>query len=261
MTPPRFRYADVRAAMLAQYAALADAVAALPDDAFGCPTRLAGWRVAELVAHLTSTLEAVSRYLAAPAPPQPTTTLLEYYSRAAEAAAGVDERARSTAQALPPAALRAALVAVVNQAAADCEGAPPDRLVASRLGALPVADFLVTRCLEGTVHGLDLAAALGTEPVLEPAALVTAVRLLAAMLAASAPGRSVELRVPPYAAVQCVPGPRHTRGTPANVVETDGTTWLELASGRVPWSDALAAGRVVASGTRADLSPYLPLLR
>jgi hypothetical protein len=66
--------------------------------------------------------------------------------------------------------------------------------------------------------------------------------------------------VPPYAAVQCVEGPRHTRGTPPNVVETDARTWLELALGRTDWAAALADGRIRASGTRADLSPYLPLV-
>jgi Bacterial SCP ortholog len=73
------------------------------------------------------------------------------------------------------------------------------------------------------------------------------------------PGRSVELRVPPYAAVQCVPGPRHTRGTPPNVVETDGATWLALAEGALAWADAVADGRISASGPRSDLSAYLPL--
>ncbi|GGK80897.1 hypothetical protein Sme01_44640 [Sphaerisporangium melleum] len=86
-----------------------------------------------------------------------------------------------------------------------------------------------------------------------------AVRHLLEVLAEQAPGRTVEVRVPPYAAVQCVPGPRHTRGTPPNVVETDPLTWLELATGRVAWQDAVDAGRVSASGARADLSAFLPL--
>ncbi|GHE37761.1 hypothetical protein GCM10017673_45290 [Streptosporangium violaceochromogenes] len=81
------------------------------------------------------------------------------------------------------------------------------------------------------------------------------------LLATSAPGRTVEVRVPPYAAVQCVAGPRHTRGTPPNVVETDAPTWLELATGRLTWAEAMAAGRVTASGSRADLSEHLPLHR
>jgi hypothetical protein len=86
-----------------------------------------------------------------------------------------------------------------------------------------------------------------------------AVRASLTLLAAAAPGRCVEVRVPPYGAVQCVEGPRHTRGTPPNVVETDPLTWIRLVGGRLSWVDAVAGGLVRASGTRADLSPYLPL--
>jgi hypothetical protein len=93
------------------------------------------------------------------------------------------------------------------------------------------------------------------------AELAAAVRLTLRTLAADAPGNTVEVRVPPFAAVQCVSGPRHTRGTPPNVVETDPRTWLELAVGRTTWAEAVAAGAVTASGTRADLSGLLPLLR
>lgn len=89
--------------------------------------------------------------------------------------------------------------------------------------------------------------------------LATAVRYLLQLLAEKAPGNSVEVRVPPFGAVQVLEGPRHTRGTPPNVVETDPRTWLELVTGRTPWADALAAGRVSASGVRADLGPVLPL--
>jgi hypothetical protein len=91
------------------------------------------------------------------------------------------------------------------------------------------------------------------------AVLGAAVKTTARWLAQQVPGRSVELRVPPYVAVQCVPGPRHTRGTPPNVVETDARTWLRLATGALPWVEALAEGEVTASGNRADLGPYLPL--
>ena len=97
----------------------------------------------------------------------------------------------------------------------------------------------------------------------EPArsALAAAVRLSLQALAAEAPGRTVEVRVPPFAAVQCVSGPRHTRGTPPNVVEMDPRTWLELAIGRRSWESALASGAVTASGSRADLSALLPVVR
>jgi hypothetical protein len=80
-----------------------------------------------------------------------------------------------------------------------------------------------------------------------------------AVLAERSPGASVEIRVPPYAAVQAVAGVRHTRGTPPAVVELDADTWIALASGDVSWPDAEAAGRVRASGERADLSGLLPL--
>jgi hypothetical protein len=80
-----------------------------------------------------------------------------------------------------------------------------------------------------------------------------------ALLAERAPGASVEVRVPPYAAAQVVEGVRHTRGTPPAVVETDPRTWIALATGALDWSTAVDEGRVRASGERTDLSPYLPL--
>ena len=80
-----------------------------------------------------------------------------------------------------------------------------------------------------------------------------------ALLSAKAPGRAIEVRVPPYAAVQCGDGPTHTRGTPANVIEMDALTWLALASGEIQWVDALNNGAISASGIRADLTQYLPL--
>ncbi|MFC7592282.1 sterol carrier family protein [Nonomuraea antimicrobica] len=86
-----------------------------------------------------------------------------------------------------------------------------------------------------------------------------AVRHLLDRLATAAPGRTVEVRVPPYAAVQAIAGPRHTRGTPPNVVEMDGHTWIRLALGRLTWDEAMANGAVSASGSRADLSAHLPL--
>jgi hypothetical protein len=100
-------------------------------------------------------------------------------------------------------------------------------------------------------------AALDAGKTPEPATLRDAVRSLLADLARRAPGRSVEVRVPPYGAVQCGEGPRHTRGTPPNVVETDPLTWLLLATGRLAWADAVAQGRVTASGGRADISGYI----
>lgn len=91
--------------------------------------------------------------------------------------------------------------------------------------------------------------------------LAQAVRLSLRTLAQVAPGATVEVRVPPFAAVQCIAGPRHSRGTPPNMVETDPRTWLELTTGQLTWAAALTDGRVTASGCRADLSRWLPLVR
>jgi len=99
-----------------------------------------------------------------------------------------------------------------------------------------------------------------TDPETAPRQVVrTAVRFTLEELAEVAPGNAVEVRVPPDGAVQCVVGPRHTRGTPPNVVEMDPITWLQLASGLLTWADAVVDGRVRASGERANLSDLLPL--
>jgi hypothetical protein len=105
----------------------------------------------------------------------------------------------------------------------------------------------------GALDALDA----GAEP--ERSVLRDAVRALLSELARTAPGRSVEVRIPPFGAIQCVAGPRHTRGTPPNVVETDPMTWLLVATGRLAWDEAVASGRVRASGIRTDLTPYLPV--
>jgi hypothetical protein len=80
-----------------------------------------------------------------------------------------------------------------------------------------------------------------------------------ALLSDIYPGRAIEVRIPPYAATQCGDGPRHSRGTPPNVIEMDAQTWLELVDGRTTWSQALERGRISASGSRADLTHLLPL--
>jgi hypothetical protein len=86
-----------------------------------------------------------------------------------------------------------------------------------------------------------------------------AVRYTLQLLAEQAEGNTVEVRVPPFGAVQCIAGPRHTRGTPPNVVEMDVATWLGLATGALAWADGISTGRIHASGARADLSAELPL--
>ncbi|PKW13212.1 sterol carrier family protein [Saccharopolyspora spinosa] len=101
----------------------------------------------------------------------------------------------------------------------------------------------------------------GEAPQPARAELADAVRLSLRTLEQVAPGNSVEVRVPPFAAVQCVAGPRHTRGTPPNVVETNPRTWLLLATGRLGWAEALERGELTASGSRSDVSQWLPLVR
>src|ERR1039457_6875055 len=101
--------------------------------------------------------------------------------------------------------------------------------------------------------------ALDADDVPDPQDQRTAARYLLYLLAARHPGRVLEVRVPPVAAVQCLPGPVHTRGTPPNVVETDPLTWIRLAAGRLGWAAAVASGAVHASGPRADLAEHLPL--
>ncbi len=89
--------------------------------------------------------------------------------------------------------------------------------------------------------------------------ILNEVKSTLALLADKYPGKAIEVRIPPYAAVQCGDGPKHTRGTPPNVIEMDAQVWLQLVSGQRTWSDAYNDGLIFASGVRADLSHLLPL--
>lgn len=90
-------------------------------------------------------------------------------------------------------------------------------------------------------------------------ALATAVRYSLQVLADRAKGNTVEVRVPPFGAVQCIEGPGHTRGTPPNVVETDAATWIALVTGSLDWASGVRSGRIHASGRRADLTGFVPI--
>ena len=129
-------------------------------------------------------------------------------------------------------------------------GMPPRRRIPLTEGRAALAHWAAARASppEGEA---DLAVDVPT--------VATAVRFTLEELAITHPGRSVEVRVPPFGAVQCITGPVHRRGTPPNVVETDAETWLSLATGALAWSHALERGAVRWSGTRADLSDYLPV--
>ncbi|MEU4346675.1 sterol carrier family protein [Streptomyces sp. NPDC023838] len=253
--------AKTRAAVLAQYAHVREAVRTLAPEQLELPTRLGDWTVRELVVHIALAVETVPRYLAAPEPAAPEVALLEWpfatASRAGEIADGTSEFAA--------AAGRQDLDALYADVGARVEAALPQasaaRLVPTRFGAMALADFLVTRTVELCVHTDDLNAAVpGLDVPYDRQALAACTRLLADALAVKAPGGSVEVRIPPYAVVQCVEGPRHTRGTPPNVVETDPLTWLRLATGRTGWAEALDTAKTTASGERADLAVLLPLM-
>jgi uncharacterized protein (TIGR03083 family) len=251
--------ARTRAALTAQVGHVLEAARGLTADQLAAPSGLPGWDVHTLVVHIARQVEAVARVVTAPAPAGADLDLTTWARSTARIAGPLDADTREAAAETTAAADRLdgaarELADVLDEAVA------PERVVGITLGAMRSTDFLVTRLVELVVHSDDLARATGVAVPLERQAVAAVVRLLADTLAVAAPGNSVEVRVPPYAAVQCVPGPRHTRGTPPNVVETDPLTWIRLATGRTAWADALASAEVSASGERADLAPYLPLL-
>jgi uncharacterized protein (TIGR03083 family) len=236
-----------------------DWLAALPADVMALPSVLAGWTVKDLAAHLALVANSVARLTPAPRGEQPL-SIAQYVARYAEVADAIDTDTRAQAEKGDPLTAMDQRSAAAGETVQRFKGTDP--VVAAGRGPIRLSDYLVTRCIEIAVHADDLARSVpGIERPVPPAETERlAVRALLAVLAEAAPGRSVEVRVPPYAAVQCIAGPRHSRGTPGNVVETDPTTWLRLACGRVSWVDAVESGHVDASGERADLSPHLPLL-
>jgi uncharacterized protein (TIGR03083 family) len=249
--------ARTRAAVLAQLDHVRTAVRGLTADQLALPTRLGDRTVRELVAHIGTAVTAVHRALDRPAPARQDATVVQWpLATAADAAMDALTRDVAAGHADPD----AYLADVDRDLRADLAEHPGTRLLATDAGALPLDEYLVTRAAELVVHTDDLNAAVsGLEVPYDRQALATATRLLADALAVKAPGGSTEVRVPPYAVVQCVEGPRHTRGTPPNVVETDPLTWVRLATGRLAWKDALHEAKVSASGERADLEALLPL--
>jgi uncharacterized protein (TIGR03083 family) len=247
-------------AVIAQADLVAAWLSGLPPSAWRTPSALPGWTVAELAQHLAMSLHATHATLADPSPDKPM-GIDRYVSAYAAAAPQVLERELSATAGRDPADILAGLYAEREQAAAAVADPPAARAVAGPRGPLTPGDWLMTRAIELVVHADDLSRSLpGREPVqLDRTALRLVTQACADIMATRAPGRSLELRVPPYAAVQCVEGPRHTRGTPPNVVETDPLSWVRLAAGRMAWHEAVTSGAVRASGERADLSSWLPL--
>jgi uncharacterized protein (TIGR03083 family) len=251
--------AKIRTAVLAQFGNVREAVSTLTPEQAALPTRLGEWTVRDLAAHIGMALGAVVRLLDEPAPPKRDGVLLDWPRAIGADAPDIADHARDLAERNPD--LAAHLADVERRFTARLAEHPGTRLLATSAGALSLDDYLVTRTVELVVHTDDLNAAVpGLAIPYDRQALAAATRLLADTLAAKAPGGSTEVRVPPYAVVQCVEGLRHTRGTPPNVVETDPLTWIRLATGRLSWKDALDEAKVSASGERADLGGLLPLL-
>jgi uncharacterized protein (TIGR03083 family) len=243
-----------------QAAELASWLGELGDEDFAAPSVLDGWDLRTLLGHVVMTRRGLIERLRDPSREAPV-PLAEYVRRYAPAADLIDARTRETTGARTPRELLAELRdgAAVLAAAEDHS---PRSVIAGGRGPTTAQDWVTTRLIEVVVHSDDFSRSRpDRDPVpLRRDALGTVVRALADILSGQAPGRSVEVRVPPFVAVQAVPGPRHTRGTPPNVVETDAVTWVRLAAGRLPFADAVASGAARASGGRADLTPYLPLL-
>ncbi|MER5434021.1 sterol carrier family protein [Streptomyces sp. NPDC002588] len=251
--------ARTRAAVLAQLGNVREAVAGLTPQQLALPTRLGKWTVRELVAHIGMAVTAIERALDLPEPPKQDATLLDWPFATSASATAIDDFTRRLAERHP--GLDTYLADIARNLGEQLDAHPGTRLLATNAGALPLADYLVTRAVELVVHTDDLNAAVpGPDIPLDRQALAAATRLLADALAARAPGGATEVRIPPYAVVQCIEGPRHTRGTPPNVVETDPLTWIRLATGRLTWQEAMAEAKVSASGERADLGPLLPLM-
>jgi uncharacterized protein (TIGR03083 family) len=243
--------------VLTQLGLVAEAVGGLAPEQLARPTRLGDRTVRELAVHIAVSADSVGRLIALPEPTEREVVLEEWPIRTAGHATAIDEDIRDPVPAHEPAAL---LAATAGRLARVLPEAPDDRLIATPAGAMRLGDYLVTRTVELTVHTDDLNDATGLAVPHDRQALAACTRLLADALAVKAPGGAVEFRVPPYAVVQCVEGPRHTRGTPPNVVETDPLTWVRLATGRTDWARALASAKLSASGDRADLAALLPLL-
>ncbi|UUU32801.1 maleylpyruvate isomerase family mycothiol-dependent enzyme [Streptomyces sp. CA-210063] len=257
--PRTYDPAKTRKAVLAQFGNVREAVGTLTAEQLALPTRLGEWTVRDLAAHLTMAVESVSRALGRDEPAKAEFGPLDYASVTATYADAVAEGSHHLAEANPD---LVALYAGAGQRIGDALAVTPkDRVIDTRAGGMMLDDYLLTRTIELVVHTDDLNAAVpGLDIPYDRHALATCVRLLADTLAARAPGGSTEVRIPPYAVVQCVEGPRHTRGTPPNVVETDPLTWIRLATGRLGWAGALDEAKVSASGERADLSGLLPLM-
>lgn len=251
---------DPGQSLLAQAALMRTWLAQLPFEDFSKPSVLPGWDVRLLTGHVLMIFRGLLGAAGAPTD-EPPLALHDYVARYRVDAEAIDAVTAELAADRTPDDLLTGLDLLLSEVR-DRMTEPLPKVVRAPRGPISGADYLSTRIFEVLAHSDDLSRSLpDREPIpFDRAALAAGVRGLAGMLAAKHPGRSVEVRVPPVTAVQAIAGPRHTRGTPPNIVETDPVTFLRLATGRAEWRQVLAAGLVQASGNRADLSEQLPLL-
>ena len=256
-------------ALIEQLRVLADWLDAVPVEDFGEPTVLPGWDLRTLTGHLVMMAGGFADILddaltdrRPVSQPLPAAVLVTRYRRDVDQ---IEERTATWTSDKSKDQLLSELRTSTDrlQTLLSSPLLPPN--IQTPRGPGRLAEFVRTRLVDAVVHSDDLSRSRPTgDPVpigRQPMAI--SCRTLAGLLAEQHPGKSVEVRVPPYAAVQCgigPEGPSHTRGTPPNVVETDPTTFLRLATGRTAWAEARAAGKVSASGQRADLSEILPVL-
>lgn len=255
--------ASARAVLEAEWAVVRPWIDTIPEAAMDRPSVLEGWTVRDLIAHVSTGIAVISAAEPSEAP-APTVGHADYVGSYPAVADRIAEGARRLA-----AERRDDLGALLDSAwagvmaAADGWGTDERRLVEVKRGTVRVSELLQTRILEVLVHGDDLARSVPEipPPAHDRGALREMVKLLLGALVERAPGRSVEVRVPPFAAVQVIEGTSHTRGTPPNTVEADPLTWIRVACGRIPWADAEADGTLRVSGTRApEVATHLPLL-
>lgn len=237
-------FADLKTALHQQYLLLVHELATKDPHA---ATDCAGWTVADVETHVAQTARGLARVAARAVTGQPDGGGVASWSEKVPTLSGEVDRMVREERGLP----LAPQVDAVDLALATY---PENTVVEQLTGRHTLKHATAFRLIEAVIHGLDV----GIQP--EGLALRLVVKELAMALADKHPGRSVEVRIPPYTAVQCLEGPRHTRGTPPNVVEAQPIAWLRLCAGREPWADLVRTGRITASGERSDLSPLMPLL-
>jgi uncharacterized protein (TIGR03083 family) len=257
----RFHIRPTWAAYEAQRTSLRAWLGELSADSWSRPSVLEAWSVLELARHIAHVPAAAVTAIGGGASADRPMLLSDYTAAWVDNAAQIADLSIAGARGLSPADVLTLWDEGEAQFSAVAPGLPDSLVIRANRGPLRMGDYLASRVNELVVHSGDLSRSL---PELEPVpvdrqALAISCRMLTTILGERHPGHSVEVRVPPFAAVQAIEGPRHTRGTPANVVETDPATWVLVATGRLAYADAVASGLIKASGLRADLGPYLPL--